>query len=337
MDVYYGSVNAEKNLLHFGSYLVMFPKLLQGPITRYKDIKNELTNPQFITDNLMTGARRFIIGLAKKVFLADMLAIVANKVFQGDNLSLIGADVAWYGLLAYTLQIFFDFSGYTDMAIGLGKMLGFSLPENFNFPYISRSITEFWRRWHMSLTAWFRTYVFIPLEFSRKRVKFFRQQSNIIIVFLLTGLWHGTGWNFLVWGVYFGLILALETGKLGKFLKKIPVVFQHLYTIILIMLGWIIFRLPDVSQWGTFIKALLGENGWTGLENMRSLDIVMYFPILILAAVLSVPWFTRQMKKINLETGWLRAVTDICCIVIFLIAATFILSNGFRSFLYAQF
>lgn len=336
IDIYQDVEKAEKNILRFSSYLIMFPKLLQGPITRFKELKNELLNPRFISEDVMQGVRRFIIGLAKKVILADSLSIAANKVFDAD-LTHIGASVAWYGLIAYTLEIYFDFSGYTDMAIGLGRIFGFKLPENFNFPYISRSITDFWRRWHLSLTSWFRNYLFIPLEFARKKEKHLRQQSNILIVFLLTGLWHGASLNFVLWGGYFGLILAIEASGFGKILKKVPKFIQHFYALILIMIGWIFFRITDIGEWGLFLKALFGANGWMDTVTLRTLNIVFYFPIFILAIVLSTPIFKTLEEKIALRAGIIRVLADIILIGIFIVVVGYILSNGYTSFMYAQF
>ena len=336
IDIYQDVEKAEKNILRFSSYLIMFPKLLQGPITRFKELKNELLNPQFISEDVMQGVRRFIIGLTKKVILADSLSIAANKVFDAD-LTHIGASVAWYGLIAYTLEIYFDFSGYTDMAIGLGRIFGFKLPENFNFPYISRSITDFWRRWHLSLTSWFRNYLFIPLEFARKKEKHLRQQSNILIVFLLTGLWHGASLNFVLWGGYFGLILAIEASGFGKILKKVPKFIQHFYALILIMIGWIFFRITDIGEWGLFLKALFGANGWMDTVTLRTLNIVFYFPIIILAIVLSTPIFKTLEEKIALRAGIIRVLADIILIGIFIVVVGYILSNGYTSFMYAQF
>jgi alginate O-acetyltransferase complex protein AlgI len=336
LDVYNGVEKAEKNVFRFSAYMIMFPKLLQGPITRLGQVKNELLNPHFITEEVMQGVRRFVVGLAKKVILADSLAIVANKVFDAD-LFRISAGVAWYGLIAYTLQIYFDFSGYTDMAIGLGRIFGFKLPENFNYPYISLSITDFWRRWHMSLTNWFRTYLFIPLEFMRKKEKGFRQQSNILIVFLLTGLWHGASWNFVIWGGYFGLILAIEASGFGKFLKKSPRFMQHIYSLALVMLGWIFFRLTSIQNWGLFIRALFGANGWTGASTLRTLNILFYIPIVILALLFCLPLVSKMENKILIKFGFMRVFVDIVYLGLFVLAISYLLSNGFTSFLYAQF
>jgi len=336
LDVYNTTEKAEKNLLRFSSYFVMFPKLLQGPITRMGQVKNELVNPRPVTDDVMQGVRRFIAGLAKKTLLADPLGMAADKVFSA-NFDALGSGVAWFGLIAYTLQIYLDFSGYTDMAIGLGKMIGFNLPENFNFPYISRSISDFWRRWHMTLSTWFRTYLFIPLEFARKRDKFLRQQSNLLIVFLLTGLWHGASWNFVIWGTYFGLILAIEASGWGKQLKKLPVFVQHFYSIALIMLGWVFFRITAVQEWGPFLKALVGANGWTTDLSMRYFNILQFIPLAVVGILFSLPLFNRLEQKVNEKGGVSRLALDIVYLVLFILSIASILANGFSAFIYAQF
>jgi alginate O-acetyltransferase complex protein AlgI len=285
---------------------------------------------------MMQGVRRFIGGLAKKVILADSLAVATNKVFTND-FSRMGASVAWFGLIAYTLQIYLDFSGYTDMAIGLGQMFGFKLPENFNFPYISRSISDFWRRWHMTLGTWLRTYLFIPLEFARKKVKHFRLQSNLMIVFLLIGLWHGASWNFIIWGGYFGVILAFEASGFGKLLKKTSPFLQHTYSLILIMVGWVFFRITNIQEWGTFFRALLGGNGWQSLITFRSLNILFYLPFLVPSILFSLPfmhWFGEKLKN---EGGSKLLVLDVIYLLLFLFTITFILSKGFTPFMYIEF
>jgi alginate O-acetyltransferase complex protein AlgI len=223
------------------------------------------------------------------------------------------------------------------MAIGLGKMFGFNLPENFNYPYISRSITEFWRRWHMTLTNWFRTYVFLPLEFARKKEKFLRQQTDIIIVFLLTGLWHGAGWNYVIWGGYFGLILAIEASGWGKKLTKAPIFIQHFYSIFLIMIGWVFFRYTNLNIWGPYFKALFGFSGWSGVENLRSLKIVFYIPIMVIAILVCTPIGKKIENRISSQQGYRRLIVDLILLIIFVISVFYLLSNGFRPFLYSQF
>lgn len=336
LDIYNEVNPPEKNLIRFSAYLAMFPKLLQGPITRFIQIKDNLINPKFDSLLMMEGVRRFIGGLAKKVLLADSLNMATTKIFEA-NFNEMGAGLAWFGLIAYTLQIYLDFSGYTDMAIGIGNMLGFKLPENFNFPYISKSISDFWRRWHMTLGAWFRTYLFIPLEFARKKQKVFRQESNLLIVFLLTGLWHGASWNFVIWGLFFGIILAIEANFLGKRLKKTPAFVQHFYSITLIMLGWIFFRITNIQEWGSFFGALFGQNGWTNLTTFRSLNILFYIPFLLPAVIFSLPIFYKISEKVKEKGGSKSLVLDVVYLGLFLFTLTYILSKGFTSFMYAQF
>lgn len=336
VDVSQTVEHAEKNILKFSNYLAMFPKLLQGPITRFGQVKNALGTMTISQENLVQGVRRLIGGLAKKVLIADTMGIMADRVFNA-NIGSFGAGVAWVGIIAYTLQIYFDFSGYTDMAIGLGRIFGFKLPENFNYPYISRSISDFWRRWHMTLTSWFRTYVFIPLELARKKEKILRQPSNLVIVFLLTGLWHGAGWNFIIWGGYFGLILALESGVWGKILKKAPSVLQHVYSLALIMLGWIIFRLTTLDDWGPFLSALFGGNGWTGEVTLRTLNILMYLPVMLLAIFLSTPLARKLEDRVAARGAVSRLALDLASIVLFALAIIYLVSRGYQPFLYAQF
>ncbi len=326
----------EKNFLNVAAYLVMFPKLIQGPIALYKEMEPQLGQTRFDSEDLAWGIRRFIIGLGKKVLLADTLAVAANKVFS-VNFAKIGADAAWVGLIAYSLVILFDFSGYTDMALGVGRMFGFRLPENFNYPYISRSITDFWRRWHMSLTNWFRTYVFIPLEFKRRRAKFLRQQSNILLVFLLTGLWHGASWNFVIWGAYFGLILAIEASGLSRALKKLPVILQHVYTLIIVVFGWVFFRISNPNQLPRFLGALFGANGLTGTQTLRSLNILFYIPVLLIGAVLTTPLLARFETLNFINSKVWRVVLDILLLALLVLSLAFILSNGFKAFMYARF
>jgi len=336
LDIYNEINPPEKNLVRFSAYLIMFPKLLQGPITRYMQIKDELLAPKFIPLQIMEGVRRFIGGLAKKVMLADSLSIATQKIFTA-NFQEMGAGLAWFGLIAYTLQIYLDFSGYTDMAIGIGQMLGFKLPENFNFPYISRSISDFWRRWHMTLGAWFRTYLFIPMEYARKREKFLRQQTNLLIVFLLTGLWHGASWNFVIWGVYYGFIVVIESSGFGKKLKKTSPLIQHSYSLILIVIGWIFFRITVIQQWGSFFGALFGTNGWTNSITFRSLNVLFYLPFLLPSVLFSLPFMNQLSEKIKNKGGKTLVALDLGYILLFLFTVTFILSKGFTAFMYAEF
>ncbi len=255
VDVYNSRIDSESNLLNFALYVMLFPKLLVGPITRYKTVASSLSAPETNKEDVADGIRRFIQGFAKKILIADVLATLVNAAFRLGAESLL-PHIAWLAIIAYALQIYFDFSGYTDMALGLGMMMGFSLGENFNFPYISQSIGEFWRRWHISLSTWFRDYVFYPLE--RKRLKFMGRQLNIMIVFLLTGLWHGITQTFILWGILHGIFLVIENLFLGRALKKVFRPIRHIYTLTSILLTWIIFRSPSIQFAWDFILRLLG-------------------------------------------------------------------------------
>jgi alginate O-acetyltransferase complex protein AlgI len=255
VDVYRGVVPAERDWVNFSLYILLFPKILVGPISRYRRIASSLAEPTISSEEVAFGIRRFIGGLGKKVLIADTLAKTVNAVFRLGAAS-VQTPIAWMGLFAYALQIYFDFSGYTDMALGLGRMMGFRLEENFDFPYLSQSLGEFWRRWHISLSTWFRDYVFYPLE--RRRLPFFGQQINILIVFLLTGLWHGFTASFLLWGALHGFFLVLESLFWGRTLKKLFRPLRHLYALSAILLTWVVFRSPTPRFAWDFLRRLFG-------------------------------------------------------------------------------
>lgn len=335
VDVSRGETEAERNLLYVCNYMVLFPKMLQGPITRFKTIRPALDDLQTNPEDTAAGLRRFIIGLAKKVLVADNIAVVADKVFALSSAEL-PAGLAWYGLIAYAVQIYMDFSGYTDMALGLGKMFGFSLPENFNFPYLSRSVADFWRRWHISLMNFFRNYIFLPLEIARRKEKHFRQQSNLLVVFLATGLWHGITLNFILWGLYFGLIIVLESSFLSRWLKKIPIVLQNLYALALILVGWIFFRIEDLGSWGPFFKSLLGLNRPSPYYSLRTLNILMYFPLLLVGILGSTPLLGNLYKR-SREARWSSVVVDAGLIGLFVLCAAVAVSGSYQAFLYSEF
>ncbi len=335
VDVKRGEIDADPSLLRMANYMAFFPKLLQGPITRYGEMKTTLENPRSNPDEIAEGARRFITGLAKKVIVADNLAVVVGKIFAAEFSSL-SAGLAWYGLLAFTVQIYLDFSGYSDMAIGLGRILGFKLPENFNHPYLSRSIADFWRRWHMSLMNFFRTYIFMPLEIARRKEIHFRQQSNLLIVFLVTGFWHGISANFILWGVYFGIISVLETSFLGKWLKKLPVVFQNLYALALILIGWVFFKIESIANWGPFFKALLGLNDPSPLVTLRTLNILMYIPLLVLGLVGCTPLIRNLYERMRADKV-LAIAADVLLAGLFILCTAITVSGSYQAFLYSEF
>ncbi len=291
LDIRKNPGNAAGSLKEFTTYLLLFPKLLAGPIVRYRDISGQLQKPSPTTSELANGARRFISGLAKKVLIADQLArLVDGGVFAQASPNLT-TGMAWLEILAYTFQIYYDFSGYTDMAVGLGRMFGLRFPENFNRPYISRSISEFWRRWHITLSSWFRDYVFYPLERKRHGAGGLRQSVNILIVFLLTGLWHGVTLNFVIWGGLHGLAIAFENTRAGKKLATLPRPLQHGYALAIILAGWVFFRSPTVLYALKFLRALAGfptGNGMVPYSVLPPLEAPFWLA-LAAGAILALP------------------------------------------------
>ena len=263
IDVYLGQARAQKNLVQFGAYVAMFPQLVAGPIVKYKDISGQLADRNVTAERFSYGISRFITGLSKKVLLANNIGMVWEQI-SGGNLAGLSAAEAWIGAAAFSFQIYFDFSGYSDMAIGLGELFGFHFQENFNHPYRSKSMTEFWRRWHISLGTWFREYVYIPLGGSRKGMK--RQLCNLLIVWCLTGLWHGASWNFLVWGLYFGVFLTAEKLFLLRRLEALPGWVSHAYCLIFVAVSWVIFAFDSMADVCTYVKSMfgLGSGGWIG-------------------------------------------------------------------------
>lgn len=264
IDVYRGTVAPTRNLLNFASYVTLFPQLVAGPIVRYTEIASELDRRTITLAIFAGGVRRIILGLGKKVLIANNMGFVADQIFALESNS-VTTGMAWLATICYTLQIYFDFSGYSDMAIGLGQMLGFHFPENFNYPYISRSIREFWQRWHMTLSRWFRDYLYIPLGGNQKGTV--RTFVNLFAVFLLCGLWHGASWIFVIWGLYHGLFLVLERTGLGTFLGRLWAPLRHTYTMLVVMVSWVIFRSEDVPQMLAMLGALIGLGEGTGIMH----------------------------------------------------------------------
>ena len=297
IDVYRGEVKATRNFLDFACYVTMFPQLVAGPIVRYRDVALQLIDRVVTVPGFASGVRRFVIGLAKKILIANIVARAADDIF-----AILPADLtpalAWLGIICYTLQIYFDFSGYSDMAIGLGRMFGFDFLENFNYPYISQSIQEFWRRWHISLSTWFRDYLYIPLGGSRKGNA--RTYFNLVTVFFLCGLWHGAAWNFVVWGLFHGLFLVLERMGLASFLKRIPMPLRHLYALSVAVVGWVFFRAESLSQAVSFLGSMFFIHSGDPLRQPLGMYV---HPELILAIAAgfigSAPILPRAVKKIR--------------------------------------
>lgn len=270
VDVYRGSVPVQKNIVAFGAYVTMFPQLVAGPIVKYGDIAAQLASRRMTLEKFGEGAEWFIRGLAKKALLANPIGSLWMSVKSTPTEELT-AGYAWLGIIAFTFQIYFDFSGYSDMARGLGKMFGFELPVNFNYPYISRSVTEFWRRWHITLGSWFREYIYIPLGGNRRGLRI--QFRNLLAVWLLTGLWHGASWNFIVWGLYFGFFVTVEKLALLKWLQRVPAPVSHIYTMLVVIVGWVLFEM-DLGTAGSFIGVMLGfgAHGWTDDRTLYALS-----------------------------------------------------------------
>ena len=297
IDVYRGEVAPQRNVVYLGMYIACFPQLVAGPIVRYSTIQDQVENRRENVADFCAGLRLFIVGLAKKVLLANVVAILADKML-GLGGPAIGAVGAWAGLLAYTFQIYFDFAGYSDMAIGLGKMFGFKYLRNFNYPYLSKSASEFWRRWHISLSSFFRDYIYIPLGGSR--VKTPRWVFNIAVVWAITGLWHGAAWNFVLWGVYWGALLVCEKLLWGRLVERMPGFVRHVYGIVLFMLGWLIFWITDMEQMKLYFKAMLGWYGATGTSTFWELTCWEYVPVFLACALAStpvVPWVRSLLVR----------------------------------------
>ena len=344
VDVYRGDVPAQKNVFKLGMYISMFPQLVAGPIVRYKDIATEIDNRKVTTEDFAYGIQRFILGLFKKIIIADNMAIIANAMFD-CNPKLNSVSLAWLGIIAYSLQIFFDFAGYSDMAIGLGRMFGFHFLENFNYPYISKSITEFWRRWHISLSSFFRDYVYIPLGGNRKHV-----YLNVAIVFLLTGIWHGAAFTYIAWGIWHGIFNLTEkfikshskskevTGR--NFKRVIVSVFQHVYTMLVVMLGWVMFRSSGIRHAFNYIKSLFGLNN----PEISVYNVWLYlnkwsFLILILGLIMCTPLLRKLygLLKRKVSEKILTPVKYILLLALLLLCVLQVASNSYSAFIYFQF
>ena len=331
IDVYRDDAPVSKNPINFGTYVALFPQLIAGPIVRYRDVADQLVNRRETMDMFVKGVNVFLIGLGKKVLIANQMGNLNTAIFATtDENGVIGT---WVGMIAYSFQLYFDFSGYSDMACGLGNMLGFEFLKNFDYPYISKSITEFWRRWHISLSTWFKEYVYIPLGGNRKGVK--RQVLNLLITWALTGIWHGASWNFMLWGLYYGIILIIEKFVLKKFLDKLPSFVQHFYAIFVIIIGWGLFYFTDMSQLGEFIVNLFDFS--KGICGEQSLTLILqYLPVLIAAAVASTPLAAKLYKKI--ENGkFIWILQTLFCIVILMLCTASLVNQSYNPFLYFRF
>ena len=336
IDVYRGDVKAEHNFLDFMTYVSMFPQLIAGPIVRYEEVSKELKNRSITPQGFADGMIRFLQGLFKKVLIANnigYLFVIASSM-PNNEMSVV---MSWLGILAYTFQIYFDFSGYSDMAIGMGKMLGFTYPENFNHPYISKSITEFWRRWHISLSSFFKDYVYIPLGGSR--VKKIINVRNILIVWMLTGLWHGASWNFVLWGLYYGVLLLLEKFVFNKILEKTPNWFKHFYTMFLVVVGWMIFAFDDMTVLKEYASMMFGVGGVSFINNHALYYLKNYLIMFILAIIFSMPVYKLAKEKLSKvkNTKSVFIVSLIIYTVLFIVVVSYLVNDTYNPFLYFRF
>jgi alginate O-acetyltransferase complex protein AlgI len=331
VDVYRNDTKAQKNLVSFGTYVSFFPQLIAGPIVRYRDIAKQLEERRESISQFADGVRVFVVGLAKKVLIANQMGVLWDTLRPDATLN--GIVAAWIGIFAYTLQIYFDFSGYSDMAVGLGKMFGFEFMENFNYPYISKSITEFWRRWHISLSTWFRDYVYIPLGGNRCKIS--RQIFNLFVVWFFTGFWHGANVNFILWGIYYFVLLVLEKFVIGKYIEKLPNALQHIYALFFIILGWTIFYFEDFGQFTNYFSTMFTlKNGVIGTDAANI--ILSYLPILLVSAAASIPVWKNVYIKIKSKK--VVAVFEILfCAVVLLLCTASLVNQSYNPFLYFRF
>ena len=333
IDVYRKQAPVQKSVVSFGAYVTLFPQLIAGPIVRYKDIAEQLDHRQETADQFALGVQRFVAGLAKKVLLANSIGALWDTISALPAREMSVA-AAWLGIIAFAFQIYFDFSGYSDMAIGLGKMLGFEFLENFNYPYISRSITEFWRRWHISLSTWFRDYVYIPLGGSRHGRG--KQIRNLMIVWLLTGFWHGASWNFMLWGIYFGVILILKNFVLKPILERLPKVLQHGYALVLILLGWVLFAFTDLDAGVTYLKMMFGW-GSVSLINARTLFYLRDYGLLLIIMILASTPLGHQLYETKIRGCRWEGVMPLLIAAGLILCTAYLVDASYNPFLYFRF
>lgn len=332
IDVYKKTVVVQNNLLSLGLYISLFPQLVAGPIVRYETISKEIDNRVENETDIADGIIRFIIGLSKKVLLADNIALIADVAFE-TSISELSVGVAWIGAIAYSLQIYFDFSGYSDMAIGLGRMFGFHFLENFNYPYVASSITEFWRRWHISLSSWFRDYVYFPLGGSRVNSKI-RHYLNLLVVWFLTGLWHGANWTFVLWGLFYFILLMIEK---SVSVDKNKSLFGHLYTMLFVIIGWVLFRADNIAYALDYLKVMFG---FTGCNCFCDVYGIYTYLIITLGIICSMPAFPKLQMWFN---SWEKydkltvVLNTVFIIAIFVISSIFVCSSSYSPFIYFNF
>ncbi|MBN2048087.1 MAG: MBOAT family protein [Anaerolineaceae bacterium] len=343
IDIYRRLSPAAKNVIHFSTYLLFFPKMIVGPITRWKSHSPKAENRALRLDQLVDGLRRFILGLAKKVLIADQLRSVLDGGVFAQTSAQISTPAAWALIMFFAVQIYYDFSGYMDMAIGLGRVFGVELPENFNLPYMARSVTDFWRRWHITLSSWFRDYVFLPLEWKRRRHLKWKQSYNTLIVFLLTGLWHGFSINFVIWGLIHGAMIALENSKPGEALRKLKPVYQHLITLFVILIAWVFFRTETPAQAFTFLSVMFG---FGTRVNQLPYGVLPHFgstvwTVFIIGVIFSTPLAGKLSERLfaddpTFSRGW-KIAQNMLVLSLLIVSIVVIGSTGYSPSIYGKF
>ena len=335
IDVYRGNGSVQKNPLNVALYITFFPQLIAGPIVRYETVANEIQNRKETFDDFSKGTKRFIIGLGKKIILSNSLAVAADAAFNMESYTNLSAATAWLGALAYALQIYFDFGGYSDMAIGLGLMFGFHFDENFNYPYITKSVSEFWRRWHISLSSWLKDYIYIPLGGSR--VPFWKYCRNILLTWLATGLWHGANWNFVLWGLFFAVFLIIEKVWLLKVFKKHSIL-AHCYTIFFILISFVIFSFDDLSSMSSMLQNMFSISN--PIITREALYYVRdYFVVILIALFAATPIAKNLMAKVRKSSIWKRLsfLEVVFYFGLFFLCVAFLVDESFNPFLYFRF
>ncbi len=335
IDLYWGNVGVQKNYFYLSLYLCFFPQLIAGPIVRYQTVEEEIHRRKESIDEISAGLRRFVAGLAKKVIIANNVARVSELIY-GGNPEIFGTSMYWLAAISYALQIYFDFSGYSDMAIGLGRMFGFHFLENFRYPYVSLSITEFWRRWHISLSTWFRDYIYIPLGGNRCSKQ--RHIFNICVVWAVTGFWHGAEWNFILWGVYYGLLLLIEKFVLAKVLNKLPKAVCWLYTMVLVLIGWVMFNLTDFSQMLAAFGQMFTYAPTSYITVLTADANILYYILYIpLGLVCMLPFAEKVKSFTSCDTALKTAVCNTAAIALFALCIVYIFSSTYNPFIYFRF
>lgn len=329
IDVYRGDVSPQKNIISFGTYISLFPQLIAGPIVRYRTIDEQLSHRKVTAEGLYRGILSFVVGLGKKVLIANNIGMLWDTMHAATSLSVASA---WLGIVAFSLQIYFDFSGYSDMAIGLGRMFGFTFEKNFNYPYTAKSITDFWRRWHISLSTWFKEYVYIPL--GGNRVSPMRKRLNLLIVWVLTGFWHGASFNFLIWGLYYAVLLILEKDVLNKYIKKLPALLQTAYALLLVLIGWVFFACDTLGEAIRYLGTMFGV-GATGVFDASACYALITNGFMLLLGIVAMLPFIKNRIKPCAEKNPLYLLVP--CLVIFFLCVVYLADASYNPFLYFRF